>query len=514
MNTYRSFAIGLLAAFGLVASQSSFAGPIQWLENGCNALQEYWGGNYDFKGNVKAENIGLISFFSLMTRTNFNAVDLINEIHDKHGPIAYVRKPWSDHPVVFINRGDMAKQILMNTDGKANAFDRDLQSMTSSINTYGADNVSFTKGQAWREHRQMLAKYFGVTRIRTPEFYKSLHESLSPIIEDIRAQIRSASSGAAAVDLEPILRSAVMRMTLKSFFGLEKSLPEIRDSIGPAFEVLTKWIVLDSVLDPVGIKPTNLPKYLPFTNRVKSALEVVNRLTDEIMNQNSNNGLMGELLSNPNVNREMVRNNVLALIAGANEATSSYATWMLHDVTWHRDVLKKIVSEVDGNTEISPANRDKLKTFGSANLETLRMHSPFYLISRQATQDFTFSSEGQTFVIPEGTHVVISLLNYHLSEGIFGKDASGFSAAAYNPHRWETPESKANKVEECMMPFGAGPRSCIGRFAAEAEVEVLITRIIKEFDIVNKSPAWSVPVSAGLATKPRDGLPVSISERR
>lgn len=84
--------------------------------------------------------------------------------------------------------------------------------------------------------------------------------------------------------------------------------------------------------------------------------------------------------------------------------------------------------------------------------ETLRKY-PFPMLNRECTKDYHIP--GSNFTIIKGTSVIVSLLGIHRDEEFFPNPEQ------YNPDRFT--EEKRAYDEEMYMPFGAGPRNCIGK---------------------------------------------------
>lgn len=104
------------------------------------------------------------------------------------------------------------------------------------------------------------------------------------------------------------------------------------------------------------------------------------------------------------------------------------------------------------NGELSYEAITDMKFIDLCVKETLRKY-PFPMLNRECTKDYPMPEHN--FTIKKGTSVVISLLGLHRDEKLFPR------AEKYDPDRF-TEEKKAYD-EDMYMPFGAGPRNCIGK---------------------------------------------------
>jgi cytochrome P450 len=92
--------------------------------------------------------------------------------------------------------------------------------------------------------------------------------------------------------------------------------------------------------------------------------------------------------------------------------------------------------------------------------------------------------------IPEGTEIAVGIYSIHHSAKYYQDPFK------YNPERWHRPadgESRRKESErQAYMPFSIGPRSCVGKPLALAQVMLTFSRLLWEFDIrrADADPGW------------------------
>jgi cytochrome P450 len=130
--------------------------------------------------------------------------------------------------------------------------------------------------------------------------------------------------------------------------------------------------------------------------------------------------------------------------------------------------------------------------------ETLRLRPVFPAIGRVAIRDTVLPTGGgrnhdQPLPIPAGTFAIANSWGIHVSKEIYGPDAD-----EWKPERWNNfkPGSKE------FVPFGAGPRACLGKDKALAEAAYLLVRLVSRFEsLEDRTPEWRPDASFSMKNK-------------
>jgi cytochrome P450 len=138
--------------------------------------------------------------------------------------------------------------------------------------------------------------------------------------------------------------------------------------------------------------------------------------------------------------------------------------------------------------------------------EALRLYPPAPSINRAAIADDSWTdSKGEKVTIDAGMTVLIMPWTLHRHELYWEKPR------AYMPERF-FPENRGKIGRFQFLPFGAGPRICIGATFALQEAVIALAVLMSRFrfDITDKTNPWPVQK---LTTQPQNGLPMRISPR-
>jgi cytochrome P450 family 3 subfamily A len=152
---------------------------------------------------------------------------------------------------------------------------------------------------------------------------------------------------------------------------------------------------------------------------------------------------------------EILAQAILFLLAGY-ETTASTLTLITYNLACHPEIQEKLIEEVDKCIE-RHGGVNYESVFDNEYLdmvieETMRMYPPATRIDRVCSKDFEF--EG--IKIPKGQLVTIPIWAIHHDPEIY-PDPYKFDPERFNQ------ENKTKRVNEAFIPFGNGPRSCIGK---------------------------------------------------
>lgn len=134
--------------------------------------------------------------------------------------------------------------------------------------------------------------------------------------------------------------------------------------------------------------------------------------------------------------------------------------------------------------------------------ETFRLYPPVMEMSRLVEED----TEVNGFIIPKDLMLTFPILMFHRNTEIWGEDA-----AKFRPDRFAEGVLKAAKGETAYMPFGWGPRICIGMNFAQLELKTFLAMLLREFSF-ELSPTYTHAPVAALTIHPQYGAPIVLNK--
>ncbi|RJK97148.1 cytochrome P450 [Vallicoccus soli] len=194
---------------------------------------------------------------------------------------------------------------------------------------------------------------------------------------------------------------------------------------------------------------------------------------------------------------------VTALVAG-HETVASALTWTWHLLSrdpaaarWLHEELDAVLGpdEVPGHEHVPALVRTR-----AVLDEALRLFPPAWVVTRRALQDDVVGG----YAVPAGSLVIVSPWVVHRHPGAWA-DPERFDPARFLPER------RGTVVRGAYLPFGAGPRLCIGRGAALVEGTLLLAALARRVGL--EAVRARVGVDALVTLRPRDGLPLRLRRR-
>ncbi len=332
-----------------------------------------------------------------------------------------------------------------------------------------------------------------------------------------------AAAAAGQVDLFPIGRRLVLRIVTQALFGPELAgrTDELDALIEPA----------KTYLEQPGLR--QLPHPIPGTRRARArqaraALDAV--IDDEIARRQRDGAGDGDgdgrddvlamlLAAGPDGTGELsmdeIRDQVVTLIGAGFDTTASAVAWTVLEATGHPTIWADLRAEADavlGDRPVASLGRadlDGLEVAASVVAESLRLHPPGVFTPRLTTQAIDVGP----YRIPKRSMVL-------WSPYLAGRDPATWpDPTTFDPgrHRDPTPEQAAQQ-RLALVPFGRGPRQCIGFALAQMELTLITARLAQRVDLTMARrgipPAYGMVVNRPLGGVPACVTPVAGMEAR
>jgi cytochrome P450 len=368
----------------------------------------------------------------------------------------------------------------------------------------GGKGVLTAEGAEWRCQRQIAAPLF-----RHTELLKYVPAMSSAAEAMLATWAGDASGGYRAIDKD---------MTRLTFNVISQTvLPGGDDHIGAAIEQAS-----GDYFGPISwtfvYRFFNVPQWMPHPGRRRMLraekflrTSVAALIAARQANPTSRNDLFGWLseAKHPEtgapLGAELLLDSLLTFMMVGHETTAKALTWSLYLLSESEDWAERLREEIEtvaGNEPIGPEHIDRLQLTQQVVKEALRLYPPVPSITRQAATDLELGGQH----IAAGTLINIPIFVLHRHRSIW-RDPDRF-----DPNRF-APDAEAKVGRTQFMPFGAGPRTCVGASFAMIEATAVLATLIRGARFRLKDVHRPTPVSR-VSLAPKGGMPMRVEVRR
>ena len=413
-------------------------------------------------------------------------------------------------PVLVTREPAVIKAVLADTGDRPGQFDRDTLPAIGIGRATGEDSMLYANGPLWRRQKKLAAPAFTHSTLFQPErfgeFEETFRHTVRQRLEALRKRQRDTGQFVTRTDLEPEISILMLEMLVNNFFGGEVRFEQLRDRYVPALARLIDDMVTDT-MRPAAVSA--LARRREALVRARLDFE---ELTDiALSGRTTGRALWSQFKSD--APDEKLRSNLRVFLAGALEATTSFASWTISHLARAPEIQERIYEETKEIDCYDPENLGQAKTLKLALEETLRLTPSLYFLPRRAAVDtWVETDDGRTLWIPAGTHIVLDVWHANRCEDFWGERLSGYPADRFAPDRWNVLAERGRSPKEILhFGFGYGPRVCPGRSLGLLEVALVVGAFVKLFRF--SGVAGSVGPRAGVSTKPDDGVVVDLELR-
>ena len=426
----------------------------------------------------------------------------------RRDPLSYLREVWVEHgdvvqfpvpfpPTYLITSPGGVRRVLQ--DNHLGYGKRTIQYDALSLVT--GEGLLTSDTDAWRPMRRRIQ----------PAFH---HEAIAPVADHVVASASSmasrwseaiGSTSAAVIDVDQAMMESTVQIVGSALFGV--------DLAGEARILADATVEALDVVVARARMPLPIPTWLPTPNtlrlrrHVRTLDECVNALVRQRLARGDVDGnpdLLDLLLADADdggaLSARQVRNEVVTFLVAGHETVASALAWAFWLLSRSPVWSERVRSEVDSLTEpLTVESLRHLATTRAVLEETLRLYPPAWLITRRAVAEDIVDGHR----IPQGALVAISPWLVHRHPDVWA------AAETFDPQRFL---GVAEPNRPAYLPFGTGPRQCIGRDFALVEATLMLAYVLRRFDL-RPIPGRTQGAVASVTLRPDGGLPMLVSHR-
>lgn len=360
-------------------------------------------------------------------------------------------------------------------------------------------------GDFWRRQRRLAAPAFH--RKRIAEFAKTM----SAAADSMLAGWHSVAKDGRPVDVNEAMMKLTLEIVGKTLFSID--LTREADAVGEAFSAVNETVArLTSIpFSDIGIR---LP-FLPTTRAINRNTAVLDEVVNGIIQERRQNAPEQEDLltmlmaardeeTGEGMSDQQLRDEVMTIMLAGHETTAVALAWTFYLLSEHAQVLEALEAEVDEVLNGRLPAIDDLPNLPYTTMvleESMRLYPPAYAIARWGNAE----DEVGGYYVPKNAVITMSPYITHRHPDFWE------NPERFDPQRF-TPERKAERPRYTYLPFGGGPRLCIGNSFAMTEAILLLASIVQRYRL-SLVPGTAVETEPLITLRPKGKLMMKLTAR-
>jgi cytochrome P450 len=397
----------------------------------------------------------------------------------------------------LVNKPEYIEHVLLTNHGnyRKSHFARHL------LGPLLGEGLLTAEGEVWRRERRIAAPAFHTRRVG------ALVDTVAACSADALARWRAIEG---SFDLFSEMMALTLAVISRTMFS-DDTLGEVE-----TLRRLTGVVVSlrPNLLDLFGF-PEWIPRLRsrPYREAIAAFEALVARLLAERRRaQQERNDLLAMLLSardaetGEGMSDRALRDEILTIFLAGHETTANALTWTLYLLARHPEAearLHEELARVLGPRAPTFADLAELKWTRMVIEESMRLYPPAHAIARSAIGEDTIGG----MRVPAGASISISISIYmtHRNPKLWRQPDR------FDPERF-APAAVAARHRFAYLPFGGGPRICIGNGFAMAEAQVILAMIAQRYRL-RLAPGYPVEPVGLITLRPKHGLWMTLERR-
>jgi len=388
-------------------------------------------------------------------------------LRDAGGPVTrFTLAPkWLMPPLVVVTSPQGIRDTVTCHDGsidKTSDVSRELERIIGA-------NLFVVAHEQWKPRRRTIQ----------PVFTRQSVAAFGGHMSDAAESVCGAWEDGAEVDLDAAARRITMRALGHSVFGLD--LTDHAESIDAPMRVAVTYAVSRA------ISPVSLPRWVP-TRARRRAYEAAATIREFALgvvracraDPDIDAPLVQQLIaaSDPDTGKPLsdldIANELLIFMFAGQDTTATTIAYALWALGRNPDIQDRLVEEVSqlGDRALTPADVPQLGYTIQVLKESMRLCPPGATGSRMATRDVAVAG----YRIPAGTMIVMGRMSVHRDPALWDHPL------VFDPDRF-TEENSRHRDRWQYIPFGGGPRGCVGDHFAMLEATLALATIVRHAEI-------------------------------
>jgi cytochrome P450 len=417
----------------------------------------------------------------------------VEKLAQTYGDIVYV--PFGPFRVYLLNNPEYLRQVMVEDADKYQKWDR----FKSTFAKFLGNGILISEGNFWKRQRKLSQPAFHARRV----------QAYAEIMVDRTRQICDSWQVGKDYEIFAEMMRLTMRTVSKTLFDAEISEEAVR--ISEATKILQEMVNIEFQ----AIIP--LPDWIPTPRNIKERRatrdlhDAVKGFIDERRKTGEDKGdLLSMLLlavdedDGGQMTDQQALDEAITLFVAGHDTTASAATWTWYLLSQNPEVEAKLVEEIDrvlGGRLATAQDLPKLEYTEMVVKESMRLYPPVWMFFREPIEDVTLGG----YTIPKGSIIEICPYVTHHDPRFFPEPDQ------FKPERFSD-EAEISVPRYAYIPFGGGPRICIGQSFAVMHTQLILATIAqrRRLSLVPGQEIVSEPL---VTQRPLNGLRMKVETR-
>lgn len=396
----------------------------------------------------------------------------------------------------FINHPDAVRHVLQ--ENNRNYTKDTIQYRTLALIT--GQGLLTADGEPWLQHRRLIQPAFARSRLM------GLDEVVVGVVDRMLARWKSRAKQNEIIDVDHEMLEIALEVVGLALFGLDLSreAPQLVRAVLTALDYVI-YRAQNLVVPPLAWPTPRNRAFKRALFELDQAVEAI--LTSHQVRDKGEETLLDLLVRAEQVGqltRQQVRDELVTMIVAGHETVATALTWTWYLLAHHPEVEAALIAEIDSVLGGRPPGREdvpKMTYTAQVFAEALRLYPPAWLITRRALAADTISDHP----IPARALIIISPYVLHRHPAFW------VDAEVFRPERFDERQARAYP-RFAYIPFGAGPRLCIGNQFALVEAQLVLSRILQRYRLAfaGAGPVRAEPL---VTLRPKGGMPMRLIPR-
>jgi cytochrome P450 len=427
--------------------------------------------------------------------------DLLSLVPAKAYRVPIGHLGYSRRSTLIVNAPELVRRVMHDEEGIFPKSDL----MVGALEPLVGHSMFVSGGDTWRRQRRMLDPAF--TQLRVTRAFGFMNAALDAYDETLQQQAASGEAFSLDLAMSHLTADIICRTVFSTSFA-STTAREVFDAFAVFERSVAQVNLWRLIFDAAGTRVPQKPEVLAACARIR---EQLGRLLDpHLAAPGDFDDIAADIIAardaetGAGFTRAELLDQLGVMFLAGHETTASALTWALFIIAMQPQLAERMREEVRavaGARAITVEDVKRLAFVRNVFRETVRLYPPITFMPRMAAQPTTLGG----LKVKRGALLMISPWTIQRHEAYWPR-----------PHEFDPDRFSAARESELVpgtyLPFGLGPRLCIGAAFATTEATLILARLVRDFDFSVLAPERVRP-AARLTTRPAQQILCRVRRR-